>query len=138
MNTDSSLPFDPDRAPSTEARQRPRIKIPAMYTLLRVRCKGEERYRWTGYIYDVSGSGMRFELDEALEPGSEIEVRAMLPGSQHTTFRAAGRVIRIHSDDEPTNTPCRMGMVFTDFQTDVDRRRLEEYLYDRGIEKRAA
>lgn len=114
-----------------EARRRPRLKIPPMYTLLRVRRKGTQRYLWTGYIYDVSGSGMRFELDAALEPGAEIEVRAMLPGQQHTTFRAEGRVIRIHDDDQ--STPCRMGMTFTSFQTEVDRRRLEDYLDDRGL-----
>jgi len=116
----------------SEARARPRLKIPPMYTLLRVRRKGASRYLWTGYIYDVSGSGMRFDLDTALEPGAEIEVRAMLPGQQHTTFRAEGRVIRIH-DDDPGSGPCRMGMVFTAFQTEVDRRRLEDYLDDRGL-----
>ncbi|MCC6681853.1 MAG: PilZ domain-containing protein [Phycisphaeraceae bacterium] len=125
------LQFQP-ADPSQETRVRPRLKIPAMYTLLRVRRRGTQRYCWTGYIYDISGSGMRFELDKSLEPGEEIDVRAMLPGQQHVTFRAEGKVIRMHDDDEGAG-PCRMGMVFTSFQTDVDRRRLEDYLQERGL-----
>ncbi len=81
-------------------RTEPRLKLPAMYTLVRVRLAGEEYYRWTGHVYDVSLSGMRFELDEVITPGTEIEVRTMLPGHRHTLFRAFGRVVRIH-DDEP-------------------------------------
>ena len=56
----------------THARHEARLKLPAMYTLLRARRVGDTRYRWTGYIYDISVAGMRFELDKALEPGTRI------------------------------------------------------------------
>ncbi len=115
-----------------ESRQYPRLRLPAMYTLVRVRPAGTERYLWTGYIYDISAVGMRFELDAALPPGTEVEVRAMLPGTEHTTFHATGRVVRIHDDtDEPG--PVRMGMTFDKFVHHVDRRRLHDYLQHSGL-----
>ena len=119
-----------------ETRVEPRIKVPAMYTLLRVRRAGEERYRWSGHVYDLSRSGMRFELDEALETGAEIEVRAMLPGATHTTVRVAGRVVRMAGDaDEPG--PVRMAMTFDKFEAPVDEQRLVEYLEGRGLRRAA-
>ncbi len=119
-----------------EARQQPRLRVPAMYTLLRVRRRGERRYRWTGYIYDISVAGMRFELDEPLEPGTVVEVRGMLPGQHHTTFRAVGRVVRLHTEDEAVG-PHRMGMNFDEFAHDGDRHRLDNYLRDSGLRRAA-
>jgi hypothetical protein len=110
-----------------DARQAPRLALPPMYTLVRVRPRGEERFCWTGHIYDISASGMRFELDEPLPAGTEIEVRAMLPGYPHTTFNAAGHVVRRHDDPEDLG-PARMGMSFDAFSHGGDRRRLEDYL----------
>lgn len=114
-----------------ESRQQPRLKIPAMYSLVRVRMSGEDRYRWTGHIYDVSVTGMRFEIDEPLEPGTTVEVRGMLPGRQHTTFRASGQIVRFH-DDEFTG-PTRMGMVFDHFESELDQQRLVGYLDGHGL-----
>jgi hypothetical protein len=103
-----------------------------MYTLVRVRPKGADRYCWTGYIYDISASGMRFELDTALPPGTEVEMRAMLPGNEQITFHATGSVVRIHDDrDEPG--PARMGLVFEKFTRHVDRTRLIGYLEGSGL-----
>lgn len=115
----------------TEAREQPRLKVPAMYTLLRVRPLGSSRYNWTGYIYDISVSGMRFELDSPLDPGTEVEVRGMLPGNRHVTFRATGKVIRLHDDEH--HGPVRMGMTFDSFAQSIDRQRLCDYLTDFGL-----
>lgn len=121
---------------NAERRESPRYSLPAMYTLVRVRAKGNERYRWIGYIYDISESGMRFELDSALEPGTEIEVRAMLPGFYHTTFQASGRVVRVH-DDAGFGGPMRMGMAFESFARDSDKQRLNRYLSQPTMKKAA-
>lgn len=110
-----------------DARQSPRLKLPAMYTLVRVKPTGEDRYRWTGHIYDISETGMRFELDNALQPGMTIEIRAMLPGTEHITFSAAGRIIRIHNDMGDKG-PMRMGMIFDKFSRENDHERLNGYL----------
>lgn len=122
----------PARQMSAESRAYPRLKVPAMYSLVRVRPVGEERYLWTGHIYDVSLSGMRFELDHALEPGTAVEVRGILPGQSHVTFRASGTVVRFHDDsDEPG--PTRMGMNFNSFHNETDETRLSDYLGDHGL-----
>ncbi len=121
---------------SVDARRAPRLKLPAMYTLLRVRPQGKERFVWTGYIYDLSSSGMRFELDHSLEPGTRIDFRAMLPGGDQTTIRASGRVVRRHDDaDEPG--PVRMGLSFDHFPHAGDRSRLQEYLTSSGLRRPA-
>jgi len=121
---------------TAEARQHPRIKLPAMYTLVRVKPKDHPRFCWTGYIYDISASGMRFELDEPVDPGTEVEVRAMLPGAPHTTFTATGNIVRIHEPQDERYGPIRMGMTFSTFAEHTDQRRLDAYLQTAG--RRAA
>ena len=116
---------------NAEARSNPRLMLPAMYTLLRVRHVGDQRYRWTGHIYDISETGMRFELDTPLPAGTEVEVRGMLQGTQQVTFHAAGRIVRMHDDEEVG--PTRMGMTFTRFNHDIDRQRLNIYLNHSGM-----
>jgi hypothetical protein len=117
--------------PLPDKRSQPRLKVPAMYTLVRVRAAGSARYNWTGHVYDISMSGMRFELDEQLDTGQQIEVRAMLPGSNHTTFRLVGHVVRLQDDDgEAQLGPARMAMTFDRFCNSSDHRRLDGYLSD--------
>lgn len=119
---------------SVNVRQHPRLRLPAMYTLVRVRLAGENRYRWTGHIYDISISGMRFKLDQALPAGTDIEVRGMLPGQTHILFHAVGRVVRIHDDhDADAFGPTRMGMMFDRFRTTCDHQRLAGYLEHAGL-----
>ena len=114
-----------------DQREHPRIKVPAMYTLLRARVLGSNKYTWTGHIYDVSLGGLRFELDMPIEPGTQLELRGMLPGSGHTTFRAIGRVVRVHSDREDRG-PVVLGLQFESFQSPMDRERLAEYIEARS------
>ena len=118
----------PDANPESDSRQLPRLKLPAMYTLVRVRPAGEEKYTWSGFIYDISEGGMRFEIDDAIEPGTKIEVRAMLPGATHVTFEASGTVVRIHDDDDNYFGPTRMGLIFDEFKTENDHMRLNQYI----------
>lgn len=123
---------DPAPGISAEARGYPRLKVPAMYSLVRVRPAGGDRYLWTGHIYDVSLSGMRFELDHAVEPGTAVEVRGILPGQEHVTFRATGTVVRFHDEDAEPG-PSRMGMNFDSFHNETDQTRLTDYLGDHGL-----
>ena len=117
---------------NAESRMFPRLKLPAMYTLVRVRPQGTDRYCWTGYIYDISATGMRFELDAALPAGTAVEVRAMLPGTDQITFHATGTVVRIHDDSDELG-PMRMGMLFEKFTHHADRTRLIGYLESSGL-----
>lgn len=125
------MPSFPQRL--ADARTAPRLRVPAAYTLVRVKPVGTEQYCWSGHIYDISLTGMRFELDAPLPPGSRVEVRGMLPGHNHITFRAAGRVVRIHDDPDDEGGPSRMAMSFDRFQTAFDQRRLMDYLDAGGL-----
>ncbi len=115
-----------------ENRIAPRLKLPPMYTLIRVKPLGEANYQWTGHVYDVSETGIKFELDSPLQAGEEIQIKAILPGLQHTTIEAHGRVIRIH-DSEQDFGPCRMAMIFDQFDTHVDKMKLTNFLNTQGL-----
>lgn len=128
------MPSQPERV--AEQREQPRLSVPPMYTLLRVRPKGCDRYRMIGHIYDVSSTGMRIELDQPLEPGSRIELRAMLPGHVHTAFNATARVVRLHDDDHLPG-PARLGVRFERFARPDDRHRLMNYLAESGLRQAA-
>jgi len=65
-----------------------------------------------------------------------VEVRAMLPGAEHTTFHASGKVVRIH-DESGDAGPVRMGMIFEKFVHHVDRRKLHNYLSNSGLQQAA-
>ena len=110
-----------------ELRRASRVALPAMYTVVRVRPRGGQHYRWTGFAYDISSAGMRFELDESLPPGTDLDVRVMLPGSAPATFHANGRVVRLHDGPEEPG-PMRMGMQFDNFRLPTDRDRLADYV----------
>jgi len=118
-------------------RSEPRLKLPAMYTLIRVRLTGDEQYRWSGHVYDISMAGMRFELDEPIEPGTAVDTRIMLPGHRQTLLRVSGHVVRLHDDDEPILPPVRMGMAFDQFASTIDQYRLSSYLADAGLKREA-
>lgn len=131
--------------PAGDSRRALRLKLPAMYTLVRVRLRlpetrrQRERYTWAGYIYDISETGMRFELDRMLDPGTELEVEGLLPGGAgSTTFRAKGRVVRIHDEADDRFGPVRMAMAFDQFDTDEDRRHLAEYVTRESMRLRRA
>ncbi|MEM1097847.1 MAG: PilZ domain-containing protein [Planctomycetota bacterium] len=123
-----SFPIKHHAEASDDARAAPRASVPPMYTLLRAKRPGDERYPWAGHLYDVSMTGMRFELDEPLKTGEQIQLRAMLPGSEHVTIRVEGRVARMHEDGPG---PARMGLLIERFLGPHDRRKLTAYLQER-------
>ena len=75
-----------------------------------------------GHGYDVSLTGMRFELDEALSLGTEVEIQ-LFPAGDAQPVRMRGVVVRVFSrDDDPG--PRRMAVQFTAFDSPKDRERL--------------
>lgn len=114
-----------------ENRRAPRLKLPAAYTLVRVRMTGRERYTLTGHIYDISRTGLRIELDDGLPHGAQVEFRAMLPGESHVSFEASARVVRMH-EDSPERGPVRMGLEIERLD-DADTIKLDRYLEHHGI-----
>ena len=83
-----------------------------------------------GHGYDISSTGMRFELDEALAAGTEVTID-LYPPAEQVPIRIRGTVVRVFSsDDDPE--PRRMAVQFTGFDSPKDRERLA-----RRIEARA-
>lgn len=103
-----------------------RQKLDAAYTWVRVRRAGQRYFRLTGHAYDISNSGMRFELDEALDPGEHVDVELMLPRAGTKRIRGKGTIVRLHDPDEVG--PIRMGLRFREMHQKADQARLERYL----------
>jgi len=120
------------QASARTMRQHTRYTVPAMYSLVRARSRDEEHFCRTGHVYDISLGGMRFELDEPIPPGQDIDLRAMLPGPEHVTFRATGTIKRLHNDDPDDRGPTRLAVEFKHFPSHADRRCVEQYLAGRN------
>ena len=63
----------PDRRIAT------RYNLPAAYTPVAVRLLHNEGFDLEGHAYDISVSGLRFELDRPVAPGTQIAMRIALP-----------------------------------------------------------
>ena len=100
-------------------RQHPRQTLPAPYTAVRIRRAGKQRFSLTGHAYDISISGMRFELDEPLESGELVEIEVKFPRKTNKPpLVTTGRVVRYHDPDEVG--PIRMGMAFTQLEESME------------------
>lgn len=118
-----------------------RYQLPSMYTEIAVREPGTEQYTMTGHAYDISLGGMRFELDEPIQPGTAIEVRIQLPGP--TALRpdhaicATAHVVWTEQDDLEGGGSVRMACVFHSFARPGDEQALLAQI-SRGSYARAA
>lgn len=114
-------------------RIQPRYALPAMYTAIAVRPGDRDEFLYDGHAYDLSLSGIRFELDRPLAPGTTIGVRIDLPGFAEHAGQADARpvyvlanVVWIEDEDQPG--PYRMAAAFTRFAVAGDGQRLERAL----------
>lgn len=81
-----------------------------------------------GHAYDISLRGIRYELDEALAPGTTVDVEIVLPGAL-IPIRGSGEVVRVFDrDDDPG--PRRQAVRLDRFLSDLDRQRLVQLLDD--------
>jgi hypothetical protein len=114
-----------------------------MYTEVSVRELESESFQFQGHAYDISLGGMRFELDNVIEPGTQIAVRIQLPGptSQRDRDRRAvfamATVVWTEQDDLDQGGPVRMACVFKNFCQPGDEQRLLSQLTS-GLYARAA
>ena len=114
---------------SNDRRQHPRFTVDPMYSAILVRPVASGRSKRCdpaeGHVYEVSLGGMRFELDEPLPVGTEIEVEVVLPGIVKPIC-ANARVARVFdSIDDPG--PRRIVAEFETFAAGA-RAALERYL----------
>lgn len=105
-----------------------RFTLPVGYSPVRVRPLGEPVQCDEGHAYDISEGGLRFELNEPIEPGTPVSIEIELPGqaSQSVPGRSVyviANVVWVSEDaDEPG--PVRMAAAFTRFPRAGDRERL--------------
>jgi hypothetical protein len=118
------------RTHESERRIHTRYAVPAMYTAVAVRRTDEDAFGLFGHAYDLSEGGMRFEVDQPLPEGAEIEVRLQLPGGSagwtgHRPVYATARVVWLEEEDVELGAgPVRMACAFSRFQHPGDAQRL--------------
>lgn len=104
-----------------------RFSLPVGYTAVTVqRSSADAATILTGHAYDISESGVRFELDEALDEGENVAASIMLP-CENSAVLVNARVVWLNdSMDDPG--PRRMALDFESFASVGDRTRLVNYL----------
>ena len=119
-----------------DQRQYQRFTLAPMYSSVIARRVGSEDVKdLHGHAYDVSEAGVRFELDEAIDPGESIAVDITLPGTQ-SAVGATGDVVWVNDEtDDPG--PRRLAIHFTEFHSDEDRFRLLNYLSSAQVRRAA-
>ncbi len=110
-----------------------RIKVQPMYTAVIASTDSQDcPLRLHGHVYDISASGVRIELDDALDPGEIVALHLELPGI-HAAIEAQASVVWVH-DDQDDPGPRRMALKFTEFLNRADRNRLVDYIdRERGL-----
>ncbi len=114
---------------NSDRRRYERYLLPSMYTAVAARELDSDEFTLTGHAYDISRGGMRFELDQPIEPGAKIALRIELPGSganwaEPRAVFAFANVVWIEEDDLDSTGPVRMACVFTNFCRAGDEDRL--------------
>ncbi len=115
-----------------------RFSLAPMYTAVTARRLDEglstQSGELRGHVYDISTSGLRIELDEALQPGESVALELDLPGT-FTTLAASASVVRVN-DDEDDPGPRRIALRFTGFADRTHRDRL--FCYLQNVVRKAA
>jgi len=101
-----------------------------MYHAISVRLPEQDSFDIEGHAYNVSDGGIQFELDDPIQPGTDIAMMIHLPrgfdtGPGRAVF-VMGRVVWISDVEEPG--PIRMAMSFNLFPRQGDQKRLHRYL----------
>ena len=96
-------------ATQPERRLHERFTLAPMYTDVTVQCvENLSIDRFEGHAYDISESGVRIELDVALEIGQGVALHLSLPG-QDTPMFVAADVVWVNDElDDPG--PRRMAL----------------------------
>jgi hypothetical protein len=106
-----------------------RFALTPMYTRVEVRGRkwwGKSTQPRVGHIYDISESGARIELDDAVKPGQAVKLRLEMPGAPEPVA-VTGNVVWV-ADDEDDPGPRRMALRFDKFASEADHMRLVRYL----------
>ncbi len=127
-----------------DRRSSTRYTLPAAYTPISVRLLDSARFTCDGHAYNISSSGLRFELDDPIAPGTRIAMRIALPGPEVSVGEGAeagpdigpGRAVFVFAtivwllDDPDEPGPVRMGARFDAFGRAGDEQRLTTLIAD--------
>ncbi len=109
-------------------RRHERFSLPPMYSALTVKVVGGSKSipLLDGHCYDISESGVQFELDNALPDGTALELSIELPATladreSRGPVRVLGNIIW---RDESEPGPVRMAVAFSKFFRADDKDRL--------------
>ncbi len=119
---------------NADKRQFPRRPLPTGYAEVRVKRPGRKRYSMAGHAYDISATGMRFELDRPLNYGEQVELLISLPSPVNKSIAAKGVMVRYHDPEEAG--PVRMAVMFTEMADPNDRLLIDSYV--RAAQRQAA
>jgi c-di-GMP-binding flagellar brake protein YcgR len=120
-------------------RQHERVSVAPMYTHVGVTVTGSDDVM-EGHSYDVSEGGVQIELDDAIEPGTQVSIQLVLPLIERIRLADEERIVRVIGNvvwvDSSEPGPVRLAVVFTRFASEADRGRLVEQIAPR--QRRAA
>jgi c-di-GMP-binding flagellar brake protein YcgR len=120
-------------------RQHERVSVAPMYTHVSVKVPGVSR-AMHGHSYDVSEGGIQIELDDAIEPGTRVQLELVLPLVGRLRLADEDRIVRVTGNvvwvDDSEPGPVRLAVAFTEFVSEADRARLVEQITPR--KRRAA
>jgi Tfp pilus assembly protein PilZ len=112
---------------SVDRRQHERFRLSPMYSPVTVQhVEGLRMQVLDGHAYDVSESGVRLELDQALQIGERVALLLQIAGEERGIGITAQVVWVNPEEDDPG--PRRMAMRFLTFSAGSDRRRLIDYI----------
>ncbi|QKK09131.1 MAG: PilZ domain-containing protein [Planctomycetota bacterium] len=105
-----------------------RFPLKPMYSGIEVKLTGEDQPVFEGHAYDISRSGVNFELDQAIQPGTPICLKLTLPewllglvdgDTDLTSVQIRGTVV--WQDDDGVPGPVRMAATFQSFNSVSER-----------------
>lgn len=105
-----------------------RFRVNPGYTPVQVRTGPDQGEAFEGHIYDISESGVCFELDHPVAPGTRVSMRIELPGFQAGPGRASGLSVHATGNvvwcdlEEPGAS--RMAVAITRYDRAGDHERL--------------
>ncbi len=110
-----------------DRRRHERFSLRPMYTWIALRTPADADFIHEGHAYDISESGLRFELDHPVAPGTPVDLRIDIPAPADTRpedreVRVRATIVWLGDDEEPG--PARLAAVFHGFATPADRERL--------------
>jgi hypothetical protein len=126
-----------------DRRRHPRFAVNPGYTPVRLRRLSEDSFIHSGHVYDISESGVCFEMDLPIDPGTPVALEIALPDSPGVlhTNDGPGRAVYMIGNviwcevDEPG--PARMALAVTRYARAGDRERLVRRLVT-GVYARVA